>query len=241
MNVHIQTGDKEPIEVLVLDVFGAPLLSKTDIRLQIRRTSDNFFFDWSDNTFKTEPSVVTRAIALTQVDMIVAPGEYKLIAPGHVDGFNTGIITNPVVTGDVYQVTIYQSPGTDAGNLPMLGQIRVGGFADFIDASISGIPPFVADAVWDELQSGHQAVGSFGDLMQRIAALQKENYFVDQTTYNSQGLLVFGRMRLFRTKADTDAATSGGTGEGEFATYKVTTVAKPMQPALADTVKSTKE
>jgi hypothetical protein len=241
MNVHIQTGDKEPIEVLVRNIIGAPLLSKLDILLQIRRTSDNFFFDWSDNTFKTEPSVVTRSIPLTQVDMLVSPGEYKLTTGVHIDGFNTSAITNPVVLGDVYQVTVYQSPGTDAGNLPMIGQIRVGGFADFLDASITAIPPFVADAVWDELQSGHQAIGSFGDLMQRVAALQKENYLIDTIVYNTQGLMTSGRIRLFRTKAATDAATPGGTGEGEFATYKFTTTPNIVRPELADVAKSTKE
>jgi hypothetical protein len=241
MDAHIQTGDKEPIEVLVRDSLGAPLLSKTDILVQIRRTSDNFFFDWSDDTFKTEPSVVTRTIALTEVDMFVSPGEYKLTTGTHTNGFDTSAITNAVAIGDVYQATVLQSPGTDAGNLPLIGQIRVGGFADLIDASIASIPAIAAAAVWEELQGDHQTVATFGDLMQRIASLQKENYFIDDTTYNSQGLLVSGRMRLFRTKADTDSATKGGTGEGEFAIYKVTTVPLGSQPALADTVKSTKE
>lgn len=84
-------------------------------------------------------------------------------------------------------------------------------------------------------------VGSFLDTMLRIVALQKENYFIDQMTYNTPGLMTSARIRLFRTKAEADAATDGGSGEGEFATYAFTSVPNAIRPERADSVRSVKE
>ena len=45
------------------------------IQINIRRTSDNFFYDWSDATFKAAGAVVTMySAALTPVDATNMPG-----------------------------------------------------------------------------------------------------------------------------------------------------------------------
>lgn len=45
---------------------------------------------------------------------------------------------------------------------------------------------------------------------------------LDNTTHNAKGHLLTGRWRIFDTKALAEAATDGGTGEGEIATIEVT-------------------
>lgn len=84
-------------------------------------------------------------------------------------------------------------------------------------------------------------VGNFLDTILRIVALQKENYYIDQMSYNTPGLMTSARIRLFRTKAAADAATDGGTGEGEFETYTFTATPNATRPELADDARSVKD
>lgn len=84
-------------------------------------------------------------------------------------------------------------------------------------------------------------VGNFLDTILRIVALQKENYFIDQMAYNTPGLMTSARIRIFKSKAEADAATDGGTAEGEFETYVFTSVPNATRPERADNVRSVKE
>jgi len=136
----IQTGDKEPVVVLIVDGTGTPLTGKTNIKIRVRRLSDGFYFDWSDNTFKTGGSVVTLLQALVEVSATLSPGEYQLNKVGHVNGFNTLTIINPIAN-DTYVVTAIQDSGTDAGNVPQIGEVKVGGFADSISTNLEPIVP----------------------------------------------------------------------------------------------------
>ena len=78
----------------------------------------------------------------------------------------------------------------------------------------------VADAVLDEAMSDHTTVGSLGEAIQLILGLNQSNYILDQTTYNTEGLLTSGRIRVFPTKTDTDNETNA------LATYTVTGTAE---------------
>lgn len=127
----IQTGDKEPIVVMVFDLLGNPLPGKTNIKLKVYRRSDAKYYDWSDDTFKDAGAVVQLLVSLVEVSATYSPGEYNLDKAGHVRGFNTATISNPVVD-DVYFFTVVQDSGTDAENLPQVGQLRVGGALDDI-------------------------------------------------------------------------------------------------------------
>ena len=216
------TGDTEPVEVQVFGRSGLPLTGKTDIKIRVRRHNDDLYFDWTDNTFKSGGSVAQMLQALSEVSASLSPGIYRLNVGAHVRGFNTGAVTNPGIE-DIYDVTIVQDSGLDAVGLPVGFEIKVGRYVD----KIAGLPGNVADAVWDEMQADHVVANSFGDLMRRVVALQKENYFIDNMTYNTKGLLLAGRIRLFATKAAAAAATDGGTGEGEFAIYSFDTTEKP--------------
>jgi len=79
-------------------------------------------------------------------------------------------------------------------------------------------------------------------VMSLVLGLVQNNFFLDSTVYNPQGLLINGRIRIFPTKNDTDLATDGGSGEGELATFNITTEseANPHE-AFAKTYRVTRE
>lgn len=122
--VTIPQGANEYIEALILDDSLATLTGKTDILVWIRRQSDGLTYDWNDSTFKAYGSCTTPRQTMTEVDATNYPGQYRRAwtAPS---------------ADDVYEVTVDQSPGTDAANVPQIGEIRVGGWIDDIDAAIS--------------------------------------------------------------------------------------------------------
>jgi hypothetical protein len=229
---YVKPGAREPIEIQVPNRYtGKPLTGKTDLFVSIRRTSDNLYFDWADNTFKTGATAVTRRVAMSEVSSMFSPGEYQLdYGPDHLKGFDT---SQAAVTTDAYVIVVEQVGGTDAGGMPMGFELHV--------QEDTTLPAEIADAVWGAMQADHKVLGSFGDLMRRIVALQKEHYVIDNMEHNAQGLLTAARIRLFENKADVAAATDGGTGEGEFATYDFETTPDSSRPALADVVRSVRD
>jgi len=130
--IQIHQGEKEPIVVLVVDTNGLPLPGKTNIKIKIRRNSDGFYFDWSDNTFKTSVSVASLVQALVEVSPTASPGEYELNRPGHIHGFDTSTIVNPNNVDD-YFITCIQDGGSDATNVPMMGELKVAPEDDTVD------------------------------------------------------------------------------------------------------------
>ena len=198
----IGTGKKEPVNLLVLDTSGAALSGKTDIKISIRRTSDDKGYDWSNDTFATTPT--TPKQVLTEVG---TTGEYKLNTANHVNGFDTSKITN-ATANDAYIVKVFQDGGQDAANLPVTAELKVGHHVDDITL---------------------------------VLGLVQNNFFLDSTTYNSAGLLTAGRIRIFATKTLADAATDGGSGEGELAAFAITATAESSPfDALPKTYKVTK-
>jgi hypothetical protein len=237
-SIWVTTDSTEPIEIQIFGQDGIPLPGKIDIVIQLRRISDSLYLDWTDNTLKLPAAVVQRHQILSEVSATYSPGLYRLNSLDHPNGLHLDRIINRG-TNDIYDVTILQAGGTDAVGLPLGFEMKVGFLADNI-ASISSMPTDIADAVWDALQADHTVAHSFGDMMRRIVALQKENYFIDEMTYNTQGLLLTGRIRLFTTRTEALAATDGGAGEGEFATYSFDTTpvsGKPERPLTARSVR----
>ena len=235
--VYVPTGATEPVEVQVAGLDGLPLLGKTSIKLRVRRIDDGFYLDWSDQTFKPGAAVTILLQPLIEVSPTYSPGVYELDTAPHVKGLNTGVITN-AIAGDVYDVTVVQDGDYDAPGLPVGFEIKLG--APFAD-KIEDLPDSVAAAVWDEEQLAHIIAGSFGDAIRRILALQKENYFIDEMTYNSRGLLLGGRIRIFPDKITALAATSGGTGQGEIGVYSFTTTEVPGHIERAATARSVRD
>lgn len=120
----IPTGATEPITATVLDTNGDPLVGKTDIKVKVRRQSDDQWLDWSDMTFKAGGSVAQLLQALGEVSQTFAPGDYEL-------DFDTSAIANPVAD-DIYHFTVMQDVGTDADNLPLNGDLEVGTWRDLL-------------------------------------------------------------------------------------------------------------
>ena len=222
-SVRVQSGSIEPIEVMAQDMFGEPITGKTDITAVIRRISDDYFFDWDDNTFKGTPTQLTQP--LVEVSSDLAPGVYKLHAPPlHVRGFNTAAINN-LTDDETYQVIVDQTGGTDVANLPQIGEIKVGQYVD-------NIPDFSVNER-DEIKKvlGITGTGTPDDspsqgVLSIILGLVQQNFFMDNTVYSSGGLLTSGRIRIFPSKSLTDAATDGGNGQGELATFRIVAVPK---------------
>lgn len=129
---RIQTDETERIEVLILDGNLDSLTGLTDILISIRRVSDGYWYDFSDDTFKNS-GWTTRQQAMTETDSTNDPGVY------HYD-FDTSAITN-AAANDTYQINADQSPGTTAKNVPQIGELKVGQFVDHIDADVSSRAP----------------------------------------------------------------------------------------------------
>jgi hypothetical protein len=231
---YIKPGDREPIEVQITDRYTRqPLVDKTNIVIQVRRINDDLYLDWDDNELKDPALATTLQVALKQVSKDYSPGLYQLDhAPDHLRGLDTSQITN-AGSDDVYDITVVQAGGSDAEGLPV-------GYELHLRQEVT-LPSEIADAVWNAMQADHTVLNSFGDLMRRIVALQKEHYVIDNMVHNTQGLLTEARIRLFENKADVLAATDGGSGEGEFATYTFVTLPDGSRPALADVVRSVRD
>lgn len=118
---YIKTGATERIEALALDGNLDPLTGLTDLLIAIRRVSDDFFYDFDDDTFKAA-GWTDRQLAMTEIDAVNAEGEYAY-------DFDTSVITNPVAY-DTYMFRVEQDPGTDVANVPLTGQVKVGLFLD---------------------------------------------------------------------------------------------------------------
>lgn len=135
--VRIQTGATEPVEVLLVDADRKPLAGLTNVKVQIRRLSDGGYFDWSDNVFKSAGSVTEQFKALVEINPVLSKGEYRLDSAPHVKGFNTAAIVNHTAN-ETYRVLVFQdgSPAS-AANVPQIGEIKEGGFVDYLDEAVS--------------------------------------------------------------------------------------------------------
>jgi len=134
--VYIKTGDKEPLQAMVVDTDGIPTIGLIDVKAKIRRLSDGLYYDWTDNRFKAGVSVAKLMEALSEVSSIYFKGEYILNTVDHPMGWDTAKIAN-VNADDVYHVTVDQDGARTAGNLPQIGEIKAGRWVDMLNAQVS--------------------------------------------------------------------------------------------------------
>jgi len=133
--VRIQTGQTEPVVVLAVDDDGDPITGLADLKLRVRRTSNGHYLDWVDNTFKAAPGQLY--MTLVEVNAARSPGEYELNTAPHLKGLNTAAFVNAYAE-DSYVATVIQDALVQtASNMPQIGEIAVGGWIDYIDASIA--------------------------------------------------------------------------------------------------------
>jgi hypothetical protein len=93
-------------------------------------------------------------------------------------------------------------------------------------AVVASIPSaaVIRDAILNELLSAHSVVGSVADGIAIAMGLLQGNFFMDQTDNTGPNGQTAARLRLWRSAAAMVGVTDGGTGEGEFAAFQVTTV-----------------
>lgn len=150
--VRVQTGEKEFVGALIIGRQNERLSGLSNIMLAIRRVSDGNYFDWSDNYFKPFITLTQFYETLIEPDSSNNPGFYHLHNATHQNGeFDFSAINNKVAS-DTYHFTVIQEavPQT-ASNVPQIGEIKEGGFIDYIDSSISGAA--TPSEVQDELRA----------------------------------------------------------------------------------------
>lgn len=129
------------------------------------------------------------------------------------------------------------------GNADVVALLPTALDGGFMKAQVKGIDATprdaIAGAVWDVAIGGHVASGSFGELLQIIAALVHHNGRIDNITFDADHLLTAGRLRCFASASAANSSTPGAsnnadgetrrftisatsTGSGEFSTWLLT-------------------
>jgi hypothetical protein len=148
------------------------------------------------------PTVTLQAVGLYEVAIVATAG----------NGFAAGRAYSSYVEAIVDGVT---------------ARVPVGGIASFNltvrNTDDLPIASAIANAVLDELLTAHAVVGSVGDAIAIAAGLLQGNFFMDQTNNTNPNGQTAARLRVFRTALQAAGASDGGSGEGEFATFLVTT------------------
>lgn len=187
---RIQTGSAEPVIAMALDIFGAPLVGKTDIVLSVRRQSDGKYLDWSDMRFKNGGGLVQLYQAMAEVHATRSPGEYQLL-------FDTSAIVNPV-DDDTYETRAEQVGGSDAMNMPQLGELKV-------------------DAWLQKISEGEQIIRDFG--LDHLVAVNPgivppaANTYIRQILDKEDRLLVGGDVCIVKQSYAYDPIAEKVTGQ----------------------------
>ena len=216
--VHRVVGDTITMGVM-LTRRGIPVTGET-ISVELRRLSDGRYFDWTTLVWSTSPTG-DKEDNLTEKTWL--PGFYtkswdhSVYDPDNIADY-TAIYRNAVAPNQFTVVEIYSFN---------------------IDWSVAG--DAIADEVWTEQLADHLSVaGSAAEQVAIIRGMVQQNYSLDQTTYNSLGLLLAGRLRLW-TEASKVPATGGGSEtDGLIATYNITTTPKPTNQDMVDYYKVVK-
>lgn len=122
-NTRIQNGQSERILATALDANGDFVISLADVLLEIRRKSDSYYYDFDDNTFKNS-GWVTKQEVMAELDATNSPGTYFY-------NFDTSGLSD-----DEYYIRV---TSVTAANSPWEGELKVGDFIDYIDASINDV------------------------------------------------------------------------------------------------------
>lgn len=137
-------------------------------------------------------------------------------------GAPLGFVALPHISGGLYGAN---NTFTALGNHVVVYQV----FADAGFVTATGDDKEVAEVevtetiemqVWEALLDNHLGAGTVGEAVAIVRGLMQHNYVLDNTTYNAKGLLVAGRIRVFRNAADTVAEVS------PLATFTITGTAE---------------
>jgi hypothetical protein len=144
---RIQNGQAERIEVLAMDSNGDPVTGLSDVLLSIRRISDGHWLDFDDNTFKGS-GWVSRQTAMSEVDATNDAGKY------YYDFDTSGF------ADDTYEI---RADCASAANFPQFGELKVGGFVNNLNVTISSRSSHNVSDIWNSISTDHEGVlNSFG-------------------------------------------------------------------------------
>ena len=135
--------------------------------------------------------------------------------------------TSDIVDG-VWDENLASHNVAGSASTELKGKAEPGDSMTISAGSLTAIGP----AILDEVLSGHFLPDSLGEAITLIRGLVQQNYMVDSTIFNPSGLLTSSRFRIFSDGAQVTAATDGGAGEGEIATFSVQAVAEPTNQGL---------
>lgn len=117
--VRVKTSATEVI-VTTMTLLKVLQTGLVDVLLKIHRVSDDFIYDFNDDTFKSS-GWTAQTVVMTEIDATNLAGQYKY-------SFDTSIITNAAVD-DTYTLIVTCA---SADNVPQRGEIKVGQYLDDI-------------------------------------------------------------------------------------------------------------
>jgi hypothetical protein len=112
MGTRILSGDTETL-VAVMTLAGSLQTGLSDVLLKIRRTSDDYLYDFNDDTFKASGWTSVTQV-MSEVSAANVPGQYEW-------DFDTSAITNETAD-DTY---IFSVTCASADNVPQQGELKV--------------------------------------------------------------------------------------------------------------------
>jgi hypothetical protein len=121
--------------------------------------------------------------------------------------------------------TINTKIGTPAGASVSADIANINFGVSTIATAIGALPTAneIRDAVLNATRSGFIATGSVGEGIALATSLLQGNYYIDNIDNSNSNGPVAQRLRCFISAAAMASVSYGGTGEGEFATFLVTT------------------
>ena len=86
----------------------------------------------------------------------------------------------------------------------------------------------IVDALLDEVcdSTHHFTSNTVGEFVTIVRGIAQQNWVIDTTVYDANAFMTSARIRIFATEAAATAATDGGSGEGEIASFTVTGTAE---------------
>jgi hypothetical protein len=138
---------------------------------------------------------------------------------------NTGLTTATFATDRIlFGYTVTPSTPSNIANVLLDHPVGPHTLAGSVGLLLNSLPSAaqITTAILDALRSGHVVPGSIGEGIAIATGLLQGNFYMDNVTNTTNGQTA-ARMRVFHTGVAAAAATPGGIGEGEFATFLVAT------------------
>jgi len=170
------------------------------------------------------PTVVNKATGLYEVPIDVTVGNGFAVNRSYttfVVVVVAGVTARSPINGVSSFNTVARNPD-DFAFPTVSGRSMSVDISGNVSANVANTPT-VVNAILDELLTGHAIVGSVADGIAIAAGMLQGNFLMDQTNNADPNGQTAARLRVFRTGVATAAATDGGSGQGEFATFVVTT------------------